>query len=112
MGKGPYFQNIRRKKIPKNNVESSIEPPTAESYFCTSGRFFHSGSHNIIIMIWAAVCLCSFGFMKSGEITLPSESAYDPETHLSYEDIAIDDPLAPTFMRVHFKASKMDPFRK
>ena len=32
----------------KNNVESSIEPRTAKSYFSMSGRFFHSGSHIII----------------------------------------------------------------
>ena len=44
MGKGLYFQNIQRKKIRKNNIESSIEPPTAKSYFSASGRFYHSGS--------------------------------------------------------------------
>ena len=31
------------------------------------------------IMLWAAVCACFFGFMRSGEITVPSESAYDPD---------------------------------
>ena len=43
--KGPYSPNIQRKNIRENNVESSIEPPTAESYFSVSGPFFHSGSH-------------------------------------------------------------------
>ena len=45
--KGPYFQNniIERKKNPKVKVESSIEPPTAKSYFSASGWFFfYSGS--------------------------------------------------------------------
>ena len=37
------------KNIRKNNIESSIELPTAESYFCASGWFFHSWSHNIIM---------------------------------------------------------------
>ena len=41
MGKGPYFQNIQRKETQKNNIELSIEVPTAESYVCVSGWFFH-----------------------------------------------------------------------
>ena len=49
MGKGLYFQNIQRKKIRKNNVESSIEPPAAKSYYSASGRFFHSGSHVLYV---------------------------------------------------------------
>ena len=40
----------KKKKVRKNNIESSIEPPTAELYFCASGWFFHSRSHNIIAM--------------------------------------------------------------
>ena len=48
MGKGLHFQNIQRKKIRKNNVESSIEPPTAESYFSASSRVFHSRSHIVV----------------------------------------------------------------
>ena len=38
-----------KKKIRKNNVESSIEPPTAKSYSSVSGRFFHSGSHMVLV---------------------------------------------------------------
>ena len=64
------------------------------------------------IMLWAAVCACFFGFMRSGEITVPSESAYDPGAHLTYSDVSIDDPGHPTLMKLRLKASKTDPFRK
>jgi hypothetical protein len=50
--------------------------------------------------------------MGSGMLWFPSESAYDPEIHLRYEDVAIDDPSAPSIMRVHLRASKTAPFRK
>ena len=64
------------------------------------------------IMLWAASCLCFFGFMRAGEITVPSEDSYDPGAHLNFEDVAIDSPTVPTVMRVRLKASKTDPYRK
>ena len=54
----------------------------------------------------------SFGFVHSGEITVPLESAYDPAAHLTYSDISINDPGHPTLMKLRLKASKTDSFRK
>lgn len=64
------------------------------------------------ILLWAAACTCFFGFMRAGEITVPSEKAYDPSGHLSFNDVAIDNPNSPQLLKVHLKASKTDPFRK
>ncbi len=41
-------------------------------------------------MLWAAASLCFFGFFRSGEITIPSESAYDESAHLSFQDVQVD----------------------
>jgi hypothetical protein len=65
-----------------------------------------------IVMLWAAVCLGFFGFLRAGEMTVPSDSAYDPKVHLNFSDIAVDNPEEPTVLKVTLKQSKTDPFRK
>ena len=45
-------------------------------------------------------------------MTVPSDGSYDPSVHLSRSDIAVDNPGAPTVIRVTIKQSKTDPFRK
>ena len=63
-------------------------------------------------MLWAAASLCYFGFLRAGEITVPSESAYDKGAHLNYGDLAVDSKASPKILRVSIKASKTDPFRQ
>ena len=63
-------------------------------------------------MLWAALCLCFFGFLRSGEVVAPSKSQFDPETNLCFEDIRIDSRSHPTYMQVILKALKTDPFRQ
>ena len=64
------------------------------------------------IMLWAACCLCFFGFLHSGEITASSASHYDPSAHLTVKDVQINSRENPTVVKVLIKASKTDPFRK
>ena len=45
-------------------------------------------------------------------MTVPSDASYDPGAHLSFNDIAVDDPLAPRVLKVSIKQSKTDPFRR
>ena len=62
-------------------------------------------------MIWAASLLCFFGFLRSGEISIPNLSSYDSSVHLNYSDISVDNPFNPNIIQVRIKASKTDPFR-
>ena len=77
--------------------------------------------HNVLLryppefdntMLWAAFLLCFFGFLRSGEITIPTMHAYDSSTHLSFGDISTDGRLPPDIIQVKIKASKTDPFRQ
>ena len=64
------------------------------------------------IMLWAAVCVCYFGFMRSGELTVPSLNSYCPQSHLSMSDVSVDRAGRPEIIHLTLKASKTDPFRK
>jgi len=65
-----------------------------------------------IKMLWAACCLGFFGFLRVGEMTVPPQGVFDPDVHLGFNDIAIDDLESPSFIRVTIKQSKTDPFRR
>ena len=62
-------------------------------------------------MLWSASLLCFFGFLRSGEITIPTLTSYDPTVHLNYDDISVDNPTNPSIVKVRLKCSKTDPFR-
>ena len=49
-------------------------------------------------MIWTACCLCFFAFLWAGEMTVPSDSGYDPSVHLSINDISVDNSSHPSIM--------------
>ena len=61
-------------------------------------------------MLWAASCCGFFGFMRSGEFTVAGE--FDPSRHLSPADISVDSWSSPSWVCVHLKQSKTDPFRR
>ena len=63
------------------------------------------------IMLWAAMNLCFFGFLRSGEICCPSTSTFDPTWHLCVSDVAVDSISNTRMIYVTIKASKTDPFR-
>ena len=64
------------------------------------------------IMLWAACCTCFFGFLRSGEITVPSQKDYNSTAHLSHGDVTFNSKHTPTMAQINIKASKTDPFRK
>ena len=66
--------------------------------------------HNI--MMWAACCFAFFGFLRSSEFTIPTQSGYDPEIHLLPKDVAVDNRAKPRMLKVIIKQSKTDPFRQ
>ena len=64
------------------------------------------------IMLWAACCIAFFGFLRVGEMTVPTQTAFNDSVHLSLQDIALDSRSAPTIVWLTIKQSKTDPFRE
>ena len=64
------------------------------------------------ILIWATYCLAFFGFLWVSEFTIPSNTRYDEECHLSSADISIDNHNNPQILKVKIKQSKTDSFRR
>ena len=62
-------------------------------------------------MIWAAMNLCFFGFLRSGELCCPSATSFDGTAHLAPEDLSLDSLTCPSQLSITIKASKTDPFR-
>ena len=63
-------------------------------------------------MLWAAACMCFFGFMRAGELVVPSDSSFNPSCHLAFGDVLVDSRDSPNYLAVRIKASKTDPFRR
>ena len=62
-----------------------------------------------IVMMWAVCCV---GFFRSGELVVSDSGAFDPNQHLSFRDVTVDDPKHPNRIFLRIKQSKTDPFRK
>ena len=61
-------------------------------------------------LLRAAVTACFFGFFRSGEITVPSAAAFNERIHLAWGDVARDEEVPPSMVKIHLKQSKCDQF--
>ena len=59
-------------------------------------------------MLSVAALLCFFGFFRSGELTVPSATAFDEWFHLAWGDVAVDDSNLPAMIKIHLKRSKWE----
>ena len=62
-------------------------------------------------LLWAVSTVCFFGFLQAGELTLKANEQFDASSHLTFEDVATDNRVNPTFIQLTLKTSKTDPFR-
>ena len=42
-------------------------------------------------LLWSVASLAFFGFFRLGELLVDAEASYFPATHLSWEDVAVND---------------------
>ena len=58
-------------------------------------------------LLWAVASLC---FFRSDELVVASESGFNSAVHLNWGDVAVNDPAAPTMLKIHLRRSKCDQF--
>ena len=68
--------------------------------------------HQDTVMLWAACCLCFFGFFRLGEIVCSSENSFFEHKDLLLSDLAVDSHSHTSYIVVKVKQSKTDQFRK
>ena len=61
-------------------------------------------------MLWAVAAACFFGFFQAGELTVPTQAAFDSAMHLAWGDIAADEGQPPPTVRYFLKRLKTDQF--
>ena len=91
-------------------VSKKIRLPIIPGILCKIQSHWssHLSTNPDIGMLWAAATMCFFGFFCSGEITIPSSTAYDATSHLSLSDVAIDNTLYTKLLQVILKRLKTD----
>ncbi len=55
---------------------------------------------------------CFFGFLQCGEVLVPNSSTFDPDTHLSLDDVSFGTSTSRCFFLLTIKASITDKFRQ
>ena len=103
------LRGIRRSPLARPRL--SRHPLTPEmlqllflSWSCVSGAGYGDAC-----MLWAACCTGFFGFMRAGEFTCPSLSAFRSYM-LSPRDVTVDSHSDPSVLSVVLRRSKVDPF--
>ena len=106
------LRGIKRCKAEKGGNKKERLPMSPDILRLIKRVWDQKSSDHDYRMLWAACCLGFFGFLRAGEFTVPTDSSFDPEAHLCYSDIAVDNSSIPQVIRITIKQSKTDPFRK
>ena len=88
----PKFEGVIR-SIKSQQASSRVPsrlPVTPDLLFKLKDYFQQLSADPDSFMLWAAVSTCFFGFMRVGEMTVPSETSFDPSSHLCITDVTID----------------------
>ena len=105
------LRGIKKEQAKKSPSKSRL-PITQDILLKIKAELSRDPKKHDHIMLWAACCIASFGFLRCGEFTVPSQSSWDASIHLSVNDVALNNKVNPTVLQITLKASKTAPFRK
>lgn len=100
------------KRIAQNAGTLSRLPVTPEIFRAIKRVWQNDPDHSKTSMLWAAVCKCFFGSLRSGKVVVSADAGYDSSTHLLFGDVHLNNVTDAQFSEITIKASKTDPFRQ
>ena len=103
------IQRTHSQRARPPNIRLPITPAVLRQI---KGQWSAKASDPDTVMLWAASVFCFFGFFRAGEITVPTQAAYNPRRHLSWGDVSVDNTKDPQILKVVLKFSKMDQLGK
>lgn len=92
---------------PRRRARLPITPPILQKLRVVWERMDDAFNRK---MLWAAVCMCFFGCLRSGEVVVPSASSFDPAIHLSEGDVLVDRRDQPSLLKSRVR--RLMSFRK
>ena len=102
------LRGIKRSQGQQSKVRRPITLQLLNLFYCLL-NVQHTDNRDSI-MLWAAMTLAVFGFLRIGELNCNSN--FDPKHHLMKSDITLMTRSSPRYMLVRLKVSKTDPFRQ
>ena len=80
------MRGIKKREAAKGTTSRERLPVTPAILHQLKSVWAPSGHTRDTKLILAACCLGFLGFLRAGEMTVPSEGAYDPDAHLNVVD--------------------------
>ena len=87
---------------------SRVRLPLTAHILSKIGEFLRASAHPERVVLWAVSTAAFFGFFRLGELLPASREAYNPRTHLSWGDVALDSRISPSMVQFHLRQSKCD----
>ena len=102
------LRGVKRSQFDNSKTRRPITLPILNLFYHLLNVRYTSNKDSL--MVWAAMTLAFFGFLRIGELTC--DFHFNPERHLTFSDLVFMPTSSPKYMLVRLKVSKTDPFRK
>ena len=86
---------------------SKIQLPMTAQLLCQIRSSTECQGHPERLLVWAVCCTA---VLWLGELLLSSNAEFDPARHLTWGDMAADNPQNPRVIKFHLRRSKTDQF--
>ena len=99
---------IRRVRARQGSV-SRVRLPITPAILLKIHQHLRSSAHPHRLVLWAISASAFFGFFRLGEL-LPDSTVFDPASHLTWGDVAVDSNANPNMIQIHLRRAKCDQF--